>query len=374
MPRVAVVGGGVVGAAVAYHLAGRGAAVQLFDREDPGKATAAGAGVVSPGSSRHADPDWYDLAVPAARYYPELVEALGGGEAAGYAEVGSLVVAVDPDEVADYEAARQRVFDRQAERGYPPADEFYELAPDEARERFPPLTDVEKAYYYEGGARVDGGQLTDALVRASEAEGLETERADVERIIVDDGRATGIETADGNGYETDDVVVAGGAWSAAFADQLDLEVPVEPQRGQLVHLQVHDGSPDEWPVVSAFHGHYLVPWADGRVIAGATRETGSGFDPRATVAGVCEVLDEALRVAPGLADADLHEVRVGLRPLSADGLPLIGAVPGVPAVYLATGHGPTGLTLGPYTGKLVSQLVLDGTAEHDLSAFDPGRF
>lgn len=374
MAEAVVVGGGVVGAATAYHLASRGATVRLFDREDPGRATAAGAGIVSPASSRHADPDWYDLAESAARYYPALVEVLGGAATTGYATVGSLVCAVDPGERPAYEAARQRVFERQAARGYPAADELYELTPAEALERFPPLADVEAAYCYEGGARVDGRQLTDALVRAGAAEGLETTRADVRRVVVERGRATAVETAADDTYEADAVVVAGGAWSAAFGDQLGLEVPVAPQRGQLAHLAVSDGRPADWPVVGAFRGHYLVPWADGRVVAGATREDDTGFDPRATAAGIRDVLEEALRVAPGLADAELREVRVGLRPLSADGLPIIGAAPGVEAAYLATGHGPTGLTLGPYTGKLVSQLVLDGAAEHDLSAFDPGRF
>lgn len=374
MAGAAVVGGGVVGTAVAYHLADRGATVRLFDRADAGRATAAGAGVVAPASSRHADPGWYDLAVPAAQYYPELVEAIGGPEATGYATVGALVCAVEPDERPAYEAARDRAFERQAARGYPPADELVELAPAEAGERFPPLADIEAAYYYAGGARVDGRRLTDALRAAGEAAGLETARADVRRIAVEDGRVTGVETADGDTYAADAVVVAGGAWSGAFADQLGLDIPVAPQRGQIAHLRVHDGRPADWPVVSAFRGHYLVPWADGRVVAGATREDGAGFAPRTTAAGVQEVLAEALRVAPGLADAELEEVRVGLRPVSADGLPLIGPVSGVDGAYLATGHGPTGLTLGPYTGKLVSQLVLDGAAERDLSAVDPGRF
>lgn len=373
MADAIVVGGGIVGTATAYHLARDGATVRLFDRADPGRATAAGAGVVSPASSRHADPDWYDLAVAAARYYPELVEALGGPEATGYGVVGSLVCAVDPDERVDYRAARDRAFERQAARGYPPADELTELDPDRARERFPPLADVEAAFRYEGGARVDGRRLTEALRRRGEAEGLEVERADVRRILTEAGRVTGVETAEGVVHAAAAVVVAGGAWSGAFADQLGIEVPVEPQRGQLVHLQVSDDT-NGWPTVGVPGGHYLVPWGDGRIVAGATRETGTGFDPRPTAGGLRTVVDEALRIAPGLGDAELREVRVGLRPLSADGLPLIGRVPTVDGGYLATGHGPTGLTLGPYTGKLVSQLVVEGAAEHDLAPFDPGRF
>jgi D-amino-acid dehydrogenase len=127
-------------------------------------------------------------------------------------------------------------------------------------------------------------------------------------------------------------------------------------------------------MVSAFHEHYLVAWPDSRVAAGATRETGSGFAPHTTAAGVGEVLGEALRVAPGLAAAELREIRVGLRPLTPDGLPVLGRVPGVGGIFLVTGHGPTGLTLGAYSGKLVADQMLDKPLEVDLGAFAVSRF
>jgi D-amino-acid dehydrogenase len=129
-----------------------------------------------------------------------------------------------------------------------------------------------------------------------------------------------------------------------------------------------------WTIVIGFRDHYMVPWPEGRVAVGATRETGSGFDPRPTAAGVREVLAEALRVAPGLADAEILEIRVGLRPLSTDGLPVLGAVPGIEGVYLATGHGPTGLQLGPYSGKVLAALMLGRGLDVDLAPFRPGRF
>ena len=113
------------------------------------------------------------------------------------------------------------------------------------------------------------------------------------------------------------MVIAGGAWSRRFSDQLGLDIPVAPQRGQIIHLDLGGADTSSWPIVSAFRDHYMVPWPDSRVAAGATRETGSGFEPKATAAGIVEVLSEALRVAPGLAGASIRETRVGLRPLSA---------------------------------------------------------
>ena len=97
------------------------------------------------------------------------------------------------------------------------------------------------------------------------------------------------------------VVIAAGAWSRALGGRLGIEIPVEPQRGQIVHLGLAGVDTGAWPIVLAFRGHYIVPWTDGRVVVGATRETGSGFAPHTTAAGVVEVLTEALRVAPGLA-------------------------------------------------------------------------
>ena len=191
-----------------------------------------------------------------------------------------------------------------------------------------------------------------------------TERAsdEITGVIVDDER-----------HDAAVVIVAGGAWSPALASPLGLRVPVEPQRGQIAHLVLQGADSGPWPMVSGFRDHYLVAWPGGRVAAGATRETGSGFDPRSTAAGVREVLAEALRLAPGLAAATLLEVRVGLRPLAADGLPILGPVPGCAGLWLATGHGPSGLTLGPLSGKLVAEAALGGEWAAWLEAFSVTR-
>ena len=153
-----------------------------------------------------------------------------------------------------------------------------------------------------------------------------------------------------------------------------MRIPVAPQRGQIIHLGLRGTDTRRWPIVSAFHEHYLVAWPDSRVVAGATRETGSGFAPHTTAAGVREVLGEALRVAPGLAAAEIREIRVGLRPFTSDTLPVLGPVPGIAGVFLVTGHGPTGLTLGPFSGKLVAGQILGKAPEFDLTPFSVARF
>ena len=373
--RVAVVGGGIVGSSVGYHLAREGVETVLFDRRDEGRATDAGAGIVSAATSSRTDSEaWFAFGVRAAGYYPELVSALesAGVDDHGYAECDLLSVAFDDDELVPFERAKERTERRAEEYGAPEPGSFAEISPERARELFPPLGDAERAMLYRDRGRVDGRAFAGALREAGEAAGLTVEATDVTDLRVEEGSVTGV-VADGDWRRFDAVVVAGGAWSGAFGRALGLAVPVEPQRGQIVHIDV-DADTSDWPIVSPFRHKYLVSWPDGRVAVGATREDGTGFAPHTTVEGLRDVYDETLRIAPGLGDARPREVRVGLRPVSRDGLPILGPVPDVEGAYLATGHGPTGLTLGPYSGRVVAERVRGVDPDADLSAFDPARF
>jgi D-amino-acid dehydrogenase len=370
-----VVGGGVVGMSTAYHLVRGAARTMLIDRADPGRATDAGAGILSPETNSR-DPDaWFNFAVQAVAYYPTLIQQLQAdqGSDTGYAQCGQMIVAVSEDESASFEYAKRLIFSRQAQRGLPSPDELYEVSASEARKRFPPLATVYGAIYYRGAARVDGRRLNQALRDAAAHRGLVIKQGAVERLMIRNHTVTGV-VVNGETISAGKTVIAGGAWSRAFGGQLGVEIPVAPQRGQIIHLGLPDTDTSAWPMISAFHGHYLVPWPDNRVVVGATRETGSGFQPHATAAGVREVLSEALRVAPGLAAAAIRDIRVGLRPYSADTMPVLGPVPGVRDIYLATGHGPTGLTLGPYSGKIVADLLFGQRPTADISAFYVTRF
>jgi D-amino-acid dehydrogenase len=151
-----------------------------------------------------------------------------------------------------------------------------------------------------------------------------------------------------------------------------VRIPVVPQRGQIAHLDLPDTDTGGWPIVRAFRDHYMVPWP-GRVVVGATREK-VGFTPRTTLAGIMEVLAEAVRVAPGLGGASLAEVRVGLRPVSPDGLPILGRAPGIANLHLATGHGAVGLQLGPFSGKVIADAITRGDPGVDLAPFAPDRW
>jgi D-amino-acid dehydrogenase len=361
--RVAVVGSGVAGAATAFALAAGGAEVVVVDRVRRGQATAAGAGIIQPWSSG-ADGPFYDLYAVGAAYYPTLVERLAeaGISDLGYRVSGSLVVDAD---AARLDEAERRLRRRTA--GIAVAGTVDRLGPEEARRLFPPLDPALGAVFVSGGARVDGRRLRSGLLAGAGRLGASTVDAPARLELTPAGSPL-VRTPDGE-VGADVVVVAAGAWTGGVLRPLGREVAVEPQRGQIVHLLVEDGDTAGWPSVLPPAGHYLVPFDAGRVVVGATRETGSGFDARITAGGVREVLGQALSVAPGLATAALLETRVGLRPLAAR--PFLGPVTGIPGLVVNAGFGAAGLTMAPVVGQALADLILTGSSDIDLGPFAP---
>src|SRR4051794_2067142 len=232
-----VVGGGVLGLSTAYHLVKAGAKTLLIDRADEGRATAAGAGIITPETNARDADAGVELGLQAGAYYPQLMANLGeaAARATGYAICGILVVAATEDEVEAFQRARSMILDRQHRRGTPSQADLHDVTPAEAKRLFPPLADVKGALYYRGAGRVDGRQLASVLRQVSEQLGLATLNAGVERLAMTDSCVTGVVTNDETLSATS-VIIAGGAWSPAFGDQLGLRLPVEPQRGQIVHL------------------------------------------------------------------------------------------------------------------------------------------
>ena len=373
MADVVVVGGGLVGMSAAYRLARDGARVTLVDAERAGQATAAGAGIISPGD-RFGDGDpVLPLVERATNFYPELLANLAddGERLTGYEVVGTLHIASSEEEAARLPAVARLATERRR-AGFGHVGEVEQVDGVAARALFPALGPVHGAVHLSGSARVDGGLLRDALERAARRRGLEVLHGTAELRPVGE-RVTGVAVG-GQVVAAGAVIVAAGAWSGALAGQLGVKLPVYPQRGQIAHLLLPSAQTGRWPIVVGFHSHYLLTFPERRVVAGATREDGPGDDPRLTAAGVHEVLGEALRVAPGLAGATVHEIRVGLRPASPDRLPVLGPAPGFGNVLLATGHGPSGLQLGPWSGAAMADLALGRAVPLDLAPFAAGRF
>ncbi|WP_096185643.1 NAD(P)/FAD-dependent oxidoreductase [Evansella halocellulosilytica] len=364
----AVIGGGIVGACAAYYLSKKEEDVLLIDKAFEGKATSAGAGIICPWISRLDDPDWYAIASKGALYYPDLIASLekDGETETGYGFTGALATSSDLEEL---KALKEKVEKKKSL--HPEVGEIDILPAPEAKTLFPPLDERLHALYVSGSARLDGRLLAKALVSGFEKNGGKLIENKVALTKQNDGTVA-IKTEEETIY-ADKVIVAGGAWTKELLQSVGLTINLEAQRGQIAHVTT-DEDTSSWPVVlPQGSSHYLVAFNDNRIAFGATREEGSGFDYRLTAGGVQEVLNEGLSVAPGLKETTLKEVRVGFRPMSQDYKPLLGKVPEVKNLIIATGLGASGLTMGPYVGSLAAKIALNEDIDLDLTPYDPLR-
>jgi D-amino-acid dehydrogenase len=381
--RIVIVGAGVLGASAAYHLSRAGTRVVVVDAGLAGRATAAGAGIICPWVSGVQDEDFYRLYAAGGEYYEGLIAQLtaSGETELGYRRAGAMVVSRDARELDWIEALARR---RRAEA--PAMGRVTRVTSAEAQALFPPLGANFTGVLFAGGARVDGRLLAAALLRAAQHHGATVLQGHAE-LLVEGGRVQGVEVfseranesvgaqpADGRGEQilADRVVVTAGAWADQLLRPLDARLPsIQPQRGQIVHLRLEGIATENWPVILPPGSHYIVPFDGGRIVAGATRESGAGFDYRVTAAGQAEVLSEALGVAPGLATATMIETRVGFRPVGADLRPMLGWVSSVEGLAVGNGLGAAGLTIGPLAGRLLADLVMDRPGALGLEPFDP---
>jgi len=364
-----VVGGGAIGLCCAWRIAQRGARVVVLDRaKPPAGATRVAAGMLAPiGELAFGEPELLRMTIAAAECYPDFVAELeaASGIATGYARHGALHVALDRDEAAEL----RRVHDLQRSLGL--GAEW--LPPRRCRELEPGLTPS-----FNGGvhapeeAAVDPRAMSAALLAALGAVGVEVRGGvEVTEALLDGDRIEGLRTASGDELRAETVVLATGAWSGVATWLPDhARPPVRPVKGQILELRAPDGeSPCERIVAS--ERVYLVPRPDGRLIAGATTEE-RGFDTTVTAGGVHELLREAYRLLPDVAEMELVESMAGLRPGTPDNLPLIG--PGeLDGLVLACGHYRNGILLAPLTGEAVADVLQGRDLPGALSAAHPAR-
>lgn len=362
--KVAIAGAGILGASVAYHLCRLGAEVVIVDPMLAGRATAAGAGIICPWSTAVEDDDWYRIIDTGAVYYADLVEHLAadGEHVASYRRTGALLASTDAGLL---DAAQARLSGRRA--GRPEIGEVARLSPEEARRLFPLLHPDASAVHVSGGARVDGAQMADAMLRAAVRLGATYVR-DLARPIVENGRAIGLQVGD-TLYRADATVLATGVWP--FGDSGKPAGGAVLQRGQIMHFRLPGRQTGDWPIVLPLNGYYILTFDDSRIVVGATREEGTGFDLRVTAAGMAEVLAAGLAVAPGLAEATVIETRVGLRPMAPVRKPVLGLMPGIDDLFVGNGLGASGLTMGPFAGRLLAERIVGVATAIPIAPYAP---
>ncbi|MEA2151856.1 MAG: glycine oxidase [Solirubrobacteraceae bacterium] len=397
-----VVGGGVIGLAVAWRASQRGMAVTVLERETIGCGTSrVAAGMLAPVAEAEfgqAARRVLDLGLRSADMWPAFAQELqeASGQRIGFLQTGTLLVARDADEARELE--RQIAFRDSLGLA------TNRLRPSQAREREPALAPTLRlALEAPDDHSVDPRLVLAALRKACESVGVQLrEHAPVARIEVDAagervtgvtlGRLAGGSAASRGGRESaarpdqpesasppdsgelvsgEHVVVASGAWSGQIEGAAE-RMPVRPVRGQLLRLRDPGGAGLLSSVVR-FQGGYLVPRAGGRYVLGATVEE-RGFDVQPDAGGVYELLREAIEVVPGVRELKVEELCAGLRPGTPDNAPAIGRG-ALEGLTWATGHHRNGILLAPLTAQLVVQLLAGGRpADTLLAACDPRRF
>ncbi len=360
---VAIVGAGVIGLAIAFELAGRGACVRVFDTHEPARAASwAAAGMLAPRTEHVENAALRDLCESSLAQYPEFARAVR--EASGVdphlSLDGILHTAFDESEYERLRALRENF----SQRGYP-SDL---LSRGETLNAEPALgKHVRGALLVHGEGQIDNRRLGRALAAACIARGVRL-HAGVRMLSIecDSRRALGVRSD--LGYVAAGAVVnAAGAWAARVDGVPASCTPdVYPMKGEMLAIEIPIGFMRHSSWVP---GAYLVPRSDGRLLVGAT-VADSGFDARVTAGGIDALLHSAITALPALAGFTISETWAGLRPATRDELPYLGATP-LQGYYLACGHYRNGILLAPATARLLADVVQRRT---DVpAAFRAGR-
>lgn len=366
---VAVVGGGVIGMSVAWRLAVAGHRVKVIDPAPASGASWVAGGMLAPvAEAWPGEESLLELGTASLRRWPEFAARLGrdSGRPSGLLEEGTLVVGADSadrtdlDTLADHLASLGRTVTRRTSR--------------ELRRLEPSLGPaVRGGLEVPGDLAVDNRVALEALRAAAESAGVEFVRAAARAV-----RSGAVELAapagsseSGPTVRCDVAVIATGAHAGDLHPAL--QGAIRPVKGEILRLRTRGTAlpPPRRTIRGPVHGRqvYLVPRAEGIVVGATQYEV--GFDTEVTVGGVRDLLADAERFVPGIAEYALTETTAGLRPGTEDNLPLLGRLE--PGVLVAAGHHRNGFLLAPVTAEAVVELVRGGEVPIEVKAADPSR-
>jgi glycine oxidase len=345
---IAIVGAGLIGLAIAFELAERGATVRLYDRAEPARAASwAGAGILAPHTESSSDPELLALCAASLADYPAFVERVrsASGVDPKLHLDGLLHVAFDDAQAAELSRRAGSLRAGGADCDLLDREQVLSCEPWLSHS-------VRAALMIRGEGQIDNRRFGRALAAACELRSVSLTHADTISVECDARRVLGVRSEVGFS-PAGAVVNACGAWAAQLSGVPPSCVPpVEPVKGQMLALEMPVGFVRRTTWV---RGAYLVPRDDGRLLIGATVER-AGYDTRVTAEGINRLLDAALEAAPSLGAFSISETWAGLRPGTTDGRPRIGPTP-VDGYFLATGHYRNGILLTPLTARLIADAI-----------------
>jgi glycine oxidase len=366
---ITIVGGGVVGLSIAWELARRGAIVRLLERGRIGRATSrAGAGILPAANFQAATDPLDQLRGLSHRLFPEWCAQLRSltGIDCGFRRCGGWYLADTRGEQAAMTGMTGYWKEVGIDCEYVPPAFVTEHEP--ALASWIERSGEASVWWVPGEAQVRPPRLLRALEAACRHSGVELiENAAVSEIHLDDsGRGTIV--ADRT-YASDAIVVCAGSWTGQVARSLQLEVSIVPIRGQMLLLRTE--APLLRSVVNLGH-RYIVCRDDGHTLVGSCEEE-TGFQLGTTPSMLRSLRDFAIHIIPALESATQVDAWSGLRPLTVDGLPMIGRVPGTGNVYVAAGHFRSGVHLSPGTAVVIADLITGRQPPLGLDAFRVGK-
>jgi glycine oxidase len=366
--EVLIIGGGVIGLSIARELKRAGTAkVTILEKASVGQeASWAAAGMLGPQAEASEADTFFKMCSESRDLYPRLATDLLEETGVGIEldTTGTLYLSFD-------EGSSERL--RERFRGQTAADLAVEaLTAEEVIEAEPHVSPaVQLGLYFPNDWQVENRRLLFALSHYAELSGIEIrEGSQVSKVIVENGRAVGARTGEGD-IMADVVILATGAWTSLIeVGTHAMPFEVRPVRGQIVAFE-----PEARLFEHVIHSHsgYLVPRTDGRVLAGSTSE-GVGFDKAITDEAAVGLREVAAEIAPEFRTLPITDHWAGLRPFAGDGLPVLGNIPGVDDLYVATAHYRNGILLAPLTAEIVARAVLCGEGSEYFSEFGPARF
>lgn len=359
-----VAGGGIIGASIALELAEAGMKVGLFDAREPGReASWASAGMISPAPENPGVIPFMPLSLASVALYPEFIRKVEGlsGKSIGYRESGALDVLLEGDiqEEVSTVIALQHGVGLKAEA----------CNAERTRQMEPAITEeVQAAIFRPEEASLDTRVFTDAVLESARRKGAQVFGGNGAKALWKDGkRCRGLILEKGQA-EAKWTIIAAGCFSARI-EGVAAYAPVLPARGQMIGLRCESV---ELQHILWLEHKYLVPRNDGRIIAGSTIER-VGFDHSVTAGGIQLILQEVMKMVPGLEQARIEETWAGLRPDSPDHLPIIGPTD-VDGLLIATGHFRSGILLAPITARLIREWITTQRVSVDWERMSPMRF
>jgi glycine oxidase len=361
---VAVVGGGIIGGAVALELARAGGRVVLLDRQQPGQeASWAAGGILSPSFEVPEALPLVPLSRASLALYPDFIAAVesASGRTVGFRRDPALQIFFG----GEAERARDALVAVHKSTGLPSQT----ISIEEARRLEPTLNPaMTAAALLPEEGRVDNRQLTAAVLDAARGAGVEIRSGNAVTSLLQEGsRCAGVQ-AGGESIAAKNVVIAAGCFSAQI-EAVARYAPTRPARGQMVALRSTKVKFDR--VIASARG-YVIPREDGRLIAGSTVED-AGFEKAVTPAGLQKILATAVEIGPDLASATVVETWSGLRPDTPDHLPILGPTD-VEGLWMATGHFRNGILLAPITARLIRQWLEEKPLSVSVEEFSAMRF